>query len=557
MSRRSSAAPATRPARGRYVPLVSAGVAAVLVTAGLVGVTEQSAGAATKPLSQSVGRFLDGAVGNNPIQQLADVKDARAVNPGTTSAQNPLDATLLGQLELPLSGALQLPGGGVFKLGAANQVAVAKSDGYAYGASGAVSNSGGVSLGGNNKDFPAGATIELSDASLGSLKIPGLPSLPTNAVPNNAPLSVAPDASQPVLGGISATIGAVSALAQTKSGGDPVTPTYQIAGLNLSLKSPALSALLQQLLAGGQALQALIAPVVNALQGLQIVVPPACTKALTGQSLPDSLSLDHGAVVLDIKNAGIEIDLDKLLQTLHADLNHLPANTDLLAYVLNNLGDILSTGLESVINGIVDPIKALGTDCLAGLNGIPGIGNLIKQLFKALTSGQKKVEGAINAIAKELASGGAPGLKTLTDQLANVVSIGVNVESGPGKAADNAKYPYASDLQATPDQATGVVQGQTLVRAIEVDLLGGQVASLALGNAAAGPSTPSAAASSSPVPSTSAPVTGTAIPTGVPAGQGPTGGTTPVLPIALLVLGLLMAAGAGVTWRLRAGRHLG
>jgi len=60
--------------------------------------------------------------------------------------------------------------------------------------------------------------------------------------------------------------------------------------------------------------------------------------------------------------------------------------------------------------------------------------------------------------------------------------------------------------------------------------------------------------SSTPVPTTTVP--GTAIPTGVPAGQAQTGGT-PTLPLVLLVLGLLMAAGGAATWRLRGGKHAG
>ena len=54
---------------------------------------------------------------------------------------------------------LKLPGGGAFHLGAANQVAVARTSGYSYGASGAVANSGGAALGGNDKAYPAGAKI--------------------------------------------------------------------------------------------------------------------------------------------------------------------------------------------------------------------------------------------------------------------------------------------------------------------------------------------------------------------------------------------------------------
>lgn len=522
-----------------------AGVTATAVVASIVVIDgAPGAGAASKPLAQSVGRFLDGSVGGKPIQQLADVHDARAVNPGTTSAQNPLDATLLGQLDLPLSGALQLPGGGVFTLGAVNQVAQAKSDGYSYGASGAVSNSGGVSLGGSS-GFPANATIDLSADALGSVGIPTLPGLP--ALPDAA-----------ALGGVQATIGAVSGLAQTKAGGDTVTPQYQIAGLTLKIGSPALGALLSQLSKGKAALDDLIQQVESALTLLGKV--PGIGKALqncslTSTSLPNKIVLDSGAIVIDPLHASLTIDLGKLLKKAHLDLNDLPANTDLMAWLLGNLGTILSQGLEGVIDGIVTPLKDLGDKCLALLPA--NIKKLLDTLFGTLTDGQAQLESAVNKIAAALASAGAPGLKALTDNLAKVAAIGVNVESGPGKAADNPTYKFSSKLDATPDQATPVVENQTLVRALEIDVLGGQLAVLALGNAAAGPSSALAPpTSSTPAPSPTTTIPATAIPTGVPAGQAETGGT-PTLPIVLLLLGLLMAAGGAATWRLRGGKHTG
>ncbi len=515
----------------------TASAALVLTGMGLLG--GQGAHAADPPLAQSVGRFLDGSAGGEPIQALADVHDARAVNPGSTSAQNPLDVTLLGNLELPLSGALQLPGGGVFKLGAVNQVAAAKSDGYAYGASGAVSNSGGISLGGS-AEFPADATIELSDAALGDVPIPGLP-------------GGGSDATAPALGGVSATIGAISGLAQTKAGGDPVTPKYQIAGLKLNLKSPALGALLGQLAAGGPALQALLDPVVAALGAAGLPVPASCTLSLT--TLPPTISLDGGAVVIDPATGALTVDLAKLLDTLGANLNTLPANTDLLGYVLGNLGRILSHGLADVINGIIDPIKDQGAQCVTDITGIPNVGAILGALLTNLTDGQTQLTDALTAIADSLSAAGKPGLKQLTDALGGVAKIGVNVESGPGKAADNTEYPYTSALNATPNQNTPVVANQTLVRAIEIDVLAAAgadpVASLALGNAAAGPSTPGSTPTT-PVPTTTTPTNPTDVPTGVPAGQG-VPNDSPTLPILLLILGVLMAGGAAATWRLRGG----
>jgi hypothetical protein len=522
-----------------------AGVTAMAVVASLVVIDGgPGAAAADKPLAQSVGRFLDGSIGGKPLQDLADVKDARAVNPGTTSAQNPLDVTLLGQLELPLSGALQLPGGGVFKLGAVNQVAQAKSDGYSFGASGAVSNSGGISLGGST-EFPADATIDLSDAALGSVTIPGLP-------------TDGGDTTAAALGGVQATIGAVSALAQTKAGGDPVTPQYQIAELKLALGSPALGALLGKLAAGSTAVNGLIKQLTDALKGLNGLpgladILKACD--ITSGTLPGTLTLAGGGIVIDPATAAITLDLATLLAQAGLNLNKLPANTDLIAFLLGNLGRILSHGLESLINGIINPLQDFGSKCLDAITGSGAIGQALGGLLDNLKAGQKQFEDAINKIADQLSGAGAPGLKALTDALGKVAKIGVNVESGPGKAADSTQYKFTSALAPTPDQATPVVQNQTLVRAIEIDLLGGQLGVLALANAAAGPSTPAVIPpTTTPAPTTTVP--GTALPTGVPAGRAETGGT-PTLPIVLLLLGLMMAAGGAATWRLRGGKHSG
>ena len=71
-------------------------------------------------------------------------------------------------ITLPLTNALKLPGGGAISLGVANQVAQARTDGYSYGAAGAVSNSGGVSVGGNDAAYPADATVDLSAGAVTS-----------------------------------------------------------------------------------------------------------------------------------------------------------------------------------------------------------------------------------------------------------------------------------------------------------------------------------------------------------------------------------------------------
>jgi hypothetical protein len=527
--------------RSCTVRAVAVGAALSIAATGAALAGAGPAAAATTPYAQSVGRFLDGAAGGQPIQSVVDLKDARATAPGSTSQQNPLDAKAFGQAEVPIGHSLQLPGGGVFTLGAVNQVAHAHNNGAAYGASGAVSNSGGISSGGNNSAYPADAKIDLSDKSLGSVPIPGLPKLP--GVPG------VPGGKQPALGGISADIGAISALAKTHAGGSFATPRYKIASLGLQLKSPALAALLQQLAQGGQQLQSAIDTIAQQLKKLKLPFPTAACTPDFG-SVPGPIKLDKGAVVLDPSTGSITVDVGALLSTIGVDLNALPPNTDLLAYVLNNLGRILSHGLANVVNGLINPIRNLGSSCSDALSNEKVVGTLIKALIKNLASGQKKLERQLQNIADQVSSATAPGLKQLTDNLAKAVAIGANVQQGafPLSSEPSPKYRFNSALAATPDQATPVVPGQGVVRALEIDVASTQGGSLALGNAAAGPS-------SAPAPTPSASVSPTAvapstqIPTGVPAGAAADNGGSSALPLVALLIVLTVGGGGAIALR--------
>lgn len=520
---------------------VAAGAALGMLSTAVVLGSGGVAGAAVPPRAQSVGRFLDGAVGGNAIQTLADLKDARAVAPGTPSQRNPLSATLLGRATVPLGHHLQLPGGGVFKLGAVNQVAVARNNGFAFGASGAVSNSGGISAGGSNSSYPADARIDLSSKALGQVRIPGLPKLPGAPKVPGMPNAAA-------LGGISADIGAISGLVQTNVGGKFARPKYKIASLTLTLSSPALAAVLAQLQKGGGQLTPLLDQLYSALQTLKVAVPRSCRLEPAGKLT--SLTLDHGAVLVDPSSGSITIDLQKLLAQAGAQLNNLPPNTDLLAYVLNNLGRILSKGLAGVINNIVDPITRLFANCGNDVAGeLPSpLDSVVKGLLKQLKSGRKQLESALEGIAAQLSAAGAPGLKQLTDQLSQAIAIGVNVQQGafPLGNEPSPKYLYRTPLKATPDQATGVVIGSGVERALEIDIAGSQGASLALGNASAGPSyipsPPTSAPAAPPAPPT-------AIPTGIPAGEAADNGGASPLPLIVLLVVLGMGGAAALAYR--------
>ncbi len=504
-----------------------AGAVALSVGVGATLLSTAAPAAAAAPRAQAVGRFLDGAAGGQPIQSVVDLKDARATNPGTVSDQNPFDVVVGGQGDVPLSHKLQLPGNGnSFHVGAANQVAAARSNGYSLGASGAVGNQGGISAGGHGST-PADATLDLSGASF----------------PTSLPLPGSGGAAS--LGGITATIGAVSARAHTPPGvGVPGDTRYNIGSLTLTLSSPALGNVLEQL---GSKLAPPTPP-----SGVP-TLPKACS--FKSQALT-TVTLAGGAVTIEPLHGSITVDLAALLRTLGANLNALPANTDLLAYLLNYLGSAngLSAGLQDALTQTFAAQKQNFIACGTAItNKFPVIGPLLQTLLNSLTAGQNQLQGAINGVIAQIGSaGGKHPFAPLVNGLKQALQIGVNVQpNGP-------RGSYRSPLQATPDQATSVVAGQTIVRAIEVDLGGGQGASLALANAAAGPSSRPAPPPAQP---TTTPPSGAVkhdhrLPTGIPAGQGPIGGGgSPQLPLVLLVIGLALAGASGVVWKLRPHRH--
>lgn len=517
-----SASGASRPRRGsrrhRFGGrVVATTVVTAITVAGVAFAGTQSASATSAPLAQSVGRFVDGSLANKPIQQIADVHDARAVAPGTQSQQNPLDVTLLSKLNLDLTNALKLPQLLGINLGAANQVAVAHNDGFSYGASGAVLNSGGVSVGGNDNAFPANATINLS----------------ASGIAGNSGVPVPGGTTADALGGVHVNIGAVSALAQTPAGvGQPGSTNYGIAGLNIDATSPLLAKLLGSV--GG-----VLGKLLTALQPF-LKLAPACP-VLSG-TLPD-LSLENGAITLSATNGGLTINLEALLQNLNLDLNKLPANTDLIDLLFNYLSSPtgLAAGLANAVNGLFtgpNGLKAQLDACApAGVKGgIDTLFNLLGQLQSPLS----KLLGSLKL------PNGSSALAPLGTVLKKLVDIGINVQ--PNGAAGT----FKSALAATPDQATPVVPGQTIVRAIEVDLVGDPLAAVALANAAAGPS--AGGPVTSPPPTTPAPCAtakSCAPPTGVPAGQGSPSSPAPLI---LLLAGLFLASGGAVAFKLR-GRH--
>ena len=507
--------------QSRVISFAAATVAAALTAGAIASAGGGTAGAATPPNAQSAGNFLDATIGGNPIDNIAKLAFARAQNPGTVTDQNPLDVTALNTINLPLTGSLQLPQLLGIDLGAVNQVALAKSSGASYGAAGAVLNSGGVSVGANNSSLPASAGIDLC----------------ASALTNGQCGTSAADA----LGEVKASINGVSSIARTPDFGPPLGngwpsvctqdgPTcYDIASLDLSLGSPQLGSLLTGVTQTLGGILGTLGGVLSGVPGL----PSNCS--LSPDSVPTTISLAGGAVTLDVAKATITVSVDALLKSLGLDINTMAPNTDLVAWLLSHLSDVLSTGLSNTINSIVDPLKTQIGNCL---NAIQGLGNVVVSLLTAVENAVGTATNALGNVLKPILD----ALSPLTDALKNVLDIGVNVQP----QVSSGDFTSALDTNPKQGMTPPPVPYQHTVRALEVHVLGANGVTLALANSAAGPSNPPKVCCSPP---TTAPPT--SVPTGVPAGLGTHDGGSPVLPLVLLSLALVFAAGGVASYRMR------
>lgn len=570
-----------------------AGVAATTTIAGVALFGAQSATAATSSSgspAHAVGNYLDATLGGRPIDAIAKLAYADARDPGSTSTQNPLDVTALGKLELPLTDKLRLtqlqPLGAV---GAIAQKAQAKIDGTSYGQAGTALSQGGVQIGGDDSSDKAGsATLELNGSALGGQV-----------------------AGADALGGITLTADGVSAVAENK--GSSTTTGYRIADLKLEIGSPALGAVLKQITTGNLSTQALtdalatsplagaLSGLAGALQNLGSTFPklpgltnstggPQC--ALTGA--PSTFEL-AGGVTLDPAGGGITVDLGGLLKTLGLNLNTLPANTDVIAYLLAYLSDPsgLANGVQTVLSHTVATLNTQFAACKAALatafSATPfatyatQVSDTLTTLDDTLTTQQNQFTAAVNRVIDTLtSSAGTNPLQPLEAGLGKLIDIGANVqENGP---AGPSQAPFVSGLDATAKQGTDVEPGTTIVRAVEINVAAGAGASLpalpslpslsgvnqgfvraASQNAGiltlglANASVRQGVAAAAPPAATATPAGPAALtpaaepmPTAVAAGEGTHG--TPVTPLILLALGMGMAGAAGIAWRVR-GRH--
>ncbi|MDQ1732031.1 MAG: large repetitive protein [Pseudonocardiales bacterium] len=391
-------------AEGFGAALAAGLLASSFIAASLIAAAPS--GATTAPISQARGTFLSGLIGGKSLNTVVALNGVTAENYGgpTVTKANSLDASAMDDsVQAPLTGVLQLPGGNVLNLGAVNQFAQAAPDGSAGAASGAVTNSGGISAGGQNSDFPADATLDLSGAG-------------GSSVANT-------------LGNLTLTTGALAATARQDRGvAGAQRGAYKIAGMTLNLTSPAFASVTGELSTTlTTTLAQLPAQLNTAVPGV-VAVPgsaafPDAAAALT------SLNLAGGAITADPATGSLHIDVAALLASLGLDLNNLPPNTHLMPYLAN----ALTTSLPAALNSQLSALQSRYTAAFSGLGfsvaGVPVNAGQLALLTPVLNSLQSSISDALASGSASLAN---TVIQPLTQALASMVDLIVNGQSVNG-----------------------------------------------------------------------------------------------------------------------------
>lgn len=361
------------------------------------------------------GRALSGALLGMDLDSIAEASGVEVTNNGSRSQEtrsvatslgndayaNPLDVTALSAVDVDLGqGMLHLPLDN--STGALGQYGQAKSDGLSVGASGYVTNTGGIATAPGNA-YPDLASLSLSQL-LGSIN-PGVAASISNVA--NLELATGAVAGRAHLDGCAAAWAADPAQA--------ITREYLVSSLSTSFTSSTVTALRTEVLSAINGLQ----PTVNALVGSQGLL----------QSITGPLVTNLTSVLAGPGGSGL-VRIDGTQTTITATVNTSPLMTALNAPIGN---DIVTIDLAS--GRITTDFAALLAEAYpgvygAGLNEQPPNTNLladpmVMQTFTnavadALTAWLDHVEGILDATVDAI------------DLVVNVkVNLGVRVQIFP------------------------------------------------------------------------------------------------------------------------------
>ncbi|WP_162321923.1 choice-of-anchor G family protein, partial [Nesterenkonia haasae] len=465
---------------------------ATVVAAGLALGGSAPANAAPDDVSEALGKFLGGEAAGIDLDGIAEINGAFAENPSGDHpiVTNPLGAEVLNAIGVNLGDSLQLFGpNGVIQLGAVNQYGEAQDDGFARAASGAVSDQGGISVGGS-EEFPADASVDLSELLT----------------------QVTDGATENLISDLSLETGALSSSIEQIDGGTPTTD-YQIAGATLNLQSPAIGDVYTDLLSTVDALQ-------GDLNGLSGAISDALAAQLNlgllnfnadvdftppnlSALLPADVVGESSGVTVDLATGAVTVDLETLLAANPdlPNLNDMPANsellsgpvlaaiadgitqavTDVVTEILTNIEDTVSatsisvtTSLDIILAGsvtvtldtsigalldgtaedslVVDSSGAIGTLLSAlGLNNVGELGDLVLNLVGGIVGDTLEelveLESTIDGITEPLATEIVGPLLEIVNQ---VVALTVNVQPEVGDLGEDSSTVRALQISLLP-----------------------------------------------------------------------------------------------------------
>ncbi|MEJ8282370.1 choice-of-anchor G family protein, partial [Curtobacterium citreum] len=378
--------------------------------------------------STAEGRFISGSALGLNLDDILTVTPADAVNTGGAADTDvhPLDVTALNAVNVNLGGGLNLLGNnGILTLGAVNQYAAANADGSSVAASGAVTNTGGIGVGGQDGVPQSNATLDLS----------GLIGTDLAGALANAQLEV----------------GAVSATAAQAAGPDGAqTGDYGIAGLDLSLTSPALGATVTDLRTTLGTLQ----PTVDNLENLLAVLGPLVevdgipNLVTVLDSATGEVTSADGSITANLQTGAITVDVAAVLTNAGLDINNLPANTELLPYITDALTTQLLPAVTTALQGVVTQLTA----SLQGLSvTVLGVPVPVGQVLPIVNPVLAQVVAPINQVVAGL---GATVVTPLAEALTTVVSLQANVQE---TSADGVFTQRALRVALLPAAGTAVV----------------------------------------------------------------------------------------------------
>jgi hypothetical protein len=370
--------------------------------------------AQTAPGSYARGQFLSGVIAGLSLNDLIALQSAEARNTGSTTTvtnQDPLTLAILKNINLGAPAGIQLNLSDIIHAGALSQYAMAKSNGAAHGASGAVTNEGAIGTG----SAPVGGSLDVDLEKLLGARFAN------------------------VITALDLQVQAVAAQATGTT--DAVSGSYSLANLNLSFTSPALASLSSKVADSLAPANASIAGLTGKNGSLVGAVNSVLTRinpilSATGSSATASASVSANlqsavaplltstystpGITLNLSTGSVVVDLDKFTG---GSLNNQPANTELLSdAVVGRILAAITTQLTSLATQITSKVDlalanaqvavdvnvtalspTAGTPAVAGIPAVPPVLCTALQLLNLCkaTGGTPAIPG-IPAIAGNL-----------------------------------------------------------------------------------------------------------------------------------------------------------